>query len=78
MKLKKLAKSILINTLISISVLTKEVIEQHLSGHDLARIEAYCRQQADYRLITDLLNPIANIVFHTKVSVKLDAVQRVG
>ncbi|XP_045453384.1 RNA cytidine acetyltransferase [Melitaea cinxia] len=57
--------------------LTKQLIEQHLSSHDQSRLEAYCRQQADYRLITDLLFPLASIVFHTKVKLKLDAVQQV-
>ncbi|XP_048481373.1 RNA cytidine acetyltransferase [Plutella xylostella] len=58
-------------------VLTKQIIEQHLSGHDLARIESYCRQQADYRLIADLISVVADLVFHTKTSAKLDAIQQV-
>ncbi|XP_046970776.1 RNA cytidine acetyltransferase isoform X2 [Vanessa cardui] len=74
-----LALSALLNDHVPIErpVLTKQVIGQYLSCHDLARLEAYCRQQADYRLITDLLVPLANIVFHTKVKLKLDAVQQV-
>ncbi|CAG9782247.1 unnamed protein product [Diatraea saccharalis] len=57
--------------------LTKQLIEQQLSGHDLSRVDSYCRQQADYRLITDLLTPLAELVFHTKSKIKLDAVQQV-
>ncbi|XP_052749947.1 RNA cytidine acetyltransferase [Galleria mellonella] len=57
--------------------LTKQLIEQHLSGHDLSRLEAYSRQQADYRLVTDLLQPLATLVFHTRAPFKLDAVQQV-
>ncbi|RVE48128.1 hypothetical protein evm_007188 [Chilo suppressalis] len=57
--------------------LTKQLIGQQLSGHDLSRIDSYCRQQADYRLITDLLTPLAELVFHTKSNIKLDAVQQV-
>ncbi|CAD0203500.1 unnamed protein product [Chrysodeixis includens] len=74
-----LALSTLVNDNVSVDkpVLSKQLIEQHLSGHDLSRLEAYCRQQADYRLITDLLAPLANVVFHTKTSIKLDAIQQV-
>ncbi|XP_072945404.1 RNA cytidine acetyltransferase [Epargyreus clarus] len=74
-----LALATLLNDSVKVDkpVLTKDTIEQHLSGHDLSRIESYCRQQADYRLISDLLAPIADIVFHTKASIKLDAVQQV-
>ncbi|KAM3966044.1 RNA cytidine acetyltransferase l(1)G0020 [Aphomia sociella] len=57
--------------------LTKQIIEQHLSGHDLSRLESYSRQQADYRLVTDLLQPLATLVFHTRAPFKLDAVQQV-
>ncbi|XP_013148565.1 PREDICTED: polycomb protein l(1)G0020 [Papilio polytes] len=46
-------------------------------NHDVGRLESYCRQQVDYRLITDLLTPLAHLVFHTKVPLKLDAVQQV-
>ncbi|KOB78767.1 Uncharacterized protein OBRU01_00980 [Operophtera brumata] len=54
----------------------QQLIAQHLSGHDLARLEAYCRQQADYRLITDLLAPVAELVFHTRAKFRLDAIQQ--
>ncbi|XP_061717144.1 RNA cytidine acetyltransferase [Cydia pomonella] len=64
------------NVCVDKPALTKELIGQYLSNHDLARLESYCRQQADYRLITDLLAPIATLVFHAKVA-KLDAVQQV-
>ncbi|CAB3250902.1 unnamed protein product [Arctia plantaginis] len=57
--------------------LTRELIKQQLFDHDLGRLESYCRQQADYRLITDLLSPLASLVFHAKTSLKLDAVQQV-
>ncbi|XP_063384664.1 RNA cytidine acetyltransferase [Cydia fagiglandana] len=80
--LRTLPASLALPTLVNESVsvdkpaLTKELIAQHLSNHDLARLESYCRQQADYRLITDLLAPIATLAFHAKVA-KLDAVQQV-
>ncbi|XP_045504748.1 RNA cytidine acetyltransferase isoform X2 [Colias croceus] len=80
---RKLPAALALTTLLNDSVkvdkpeLTKELISQHLSGHDLSRIEAYSRQQADYRLIADLLAPLANIIFHTSVKLKLDAVQQV-
>ncbi|XP_045778574.1 RNA cytidine acetyltransferase [Maniola jurtina] len=80
---RKLPASLALSTLLNDSVkinkpeLTKQIIEQYLSGHDQSRIESYCRQQADYRLITDLLAPLANIIFHTKVKLKLDAIQQV-
>lgn len=74
-----LALSTLLNDNVAIDkpALTKELIEQQLSGHDVGRLEAYSRQQADYRLVTDLLGPLATLVFHTKSSLKLDAVQQV-
>ncbi|CAK1542672.1 unnamed protein product [Leptosia nina] len=80
---RKLPSSLALSTLLNDSVkvekplLTKQLIEQYLSGHDLSRIESYCRQQSDYRLITDLIAPLASIIFHTKVSLKLDAIQQV-
>ncbi|KAG6446928.1 hypothetical protein O3G_MSEX004678 [Manduca sexta] len=81
--LRKLSCSLALSTLVNDSVkvdkpeLTKQLIEQHFSGHDLGRIEAYSKQQADYRLITDLLTPLANLIFHAKSNIKLDAVQQV-
>ncbi|XP_060806182.1 RNA cytidine acetyltransferase [Amyelois transitella] len=81
--LRKLPASLALSTLVNDNVavdkpvLTKELISQYLSAHDQARVESYCRQQADYRLITDLLLPLAQIVFHTKTSIRLDAVQQV-
>ncbi|XP_053616527.1 RNA cytidine acetyltransferase [Plodia interpunctella] len=74
-----LALSTLVNDNVAIDkpVLTKELIAQHLSNHDQSRLEAYCRQQADYRLITDLLAPLAQIVFHTTANVRLDVIQQV-
>ncbi|KAL4716997.1 hypothetical protein ACJJTC_001858 [Scirpophaga incertulas] len=74
-----LALSAVVNDAVSIQrpALTKQLIGQHLSGHDLSRLEAYCRQQADYRLITDLLTPLADLVFHSAAKIKLDAVQQV-
>ncbi|KAJ2945204.1 hypothetical protein O0L34_g9274 [Tuta absoluta] len=82
-KLRNMSVSLALTTLLNDHVninkpaLTKDIICQHLQPHDLSRLEAYCRQQADYRLITDLLNPVANIFFHVKTSAKLDAVQQV-
>lgn len=81
--LRKLPSSLALSTLVNDNVkvhkpaLTKQLIEEQISGHDMSRIEAYCRQQADYRLITDLLTPLANIIFHTKTGFKLDALQQV-
>uniref|UniRef100_A0A2A4JQT3 RNA cytidine acetyltransferase n=1 Tax=Heliothis virescens TaxID=7102 RepID=A0A2A4JQT3_HELVI len=81
--LRKLPASLALTTLVNDNVkvdkpvLTKELIGQHLSGHDLARLEAYTRQQADYRLITDLLASLANLVFLAKTTAKLDAIQQV-
>ncbi|XP_049878626.1 RNA cytidine acetyltransferase [Pectinophora gossypiella] len=74
-----LALATLVNDNVQIDkpVLSKELISQHLSGHDLGRVEAYCRQQADYRLITDLLTPLATLIFHARTTAKLDAVQQV-
>ncbi|CAK1589155.1 unnamed protein product [Parnassius mnemosyne] len=74
-----LALSTLLNDNIKIDkpVLTKQLISEQVSSHDLGRLEAYCRQQADYRLITDLITPLAHLLFHTRVPVKLDAVQQV-
>ncbi|CAF4951856.1 unnamed protein product [Pieris macdunnoughi] len=80
---RKLPAALALSTLLNDSVkiekplATKELIQQHLSGHDLSRVESYCRQQADYRLITDLIAPLAYLIFHTKISLKLDAVQQV-
>ncbi|KAL0829742.1 hypothetical protein ABMA28_003234 [Loxostege sticticalis] len=80
--LRKLPASLALTTMLNDNVavekpvLTKERINQHLSNHDLGRIEAYCRQQADYRLVTDLLTPVAELVFHCKAKVKLDAIQQ--
>ncbi|XP_050672806.1 RNA cytidine acetyltransferase-like [Leptidea sinapis] len=80
---RKLPASLVLSTISNESVkiekpeLTKDLIAQHLSGHDLTRMESYCRQQADYRLITDLLQPVAHIVFHTRCKTKLDAIQQV-
>ncbi|KOB78768.1 Uncharacterized protein OBRU01_00981 [Operophtera brumata] len=64
------------NELCLCAVLTDQLIAQHLSGHDLARLEAYSRQQADYRLITDLLAPVAELVFQTRAKFRLDAIQQ--
>lgn len=81
--LRNMPASLALTTLVNDNVkvdkpaVTRQLIEQHLSGHDLARLEAYCRQQADYRLIADLLAPLANLVFHSKTTAKLDAVQQV-
>ncbi|CAH2055842.1 unnamed protein product, partial [Iphiclides podalirius] len=74
-----LALSALLNDNVKIEkpALTKDLMSQQMTSHDLGRLEAYCRQQADYRLITDLLCPLANLVFHTKAPIKLDAVQQV-
>lgn len=81
--LRRLPAALALSTLVTDSVkvnkpvLTKDLIEQYLTGHDLSRLEAYSKQQADYRLITDLLQPLAELVFHTKSTIKLDAVQKV-
>ncbi|XP_045539427.1 RNA cytidine acetyltransferase [Papilio machaon] len=81
--LRKLSASLALTTLLNDHVtvhkpvLTKQLINEQVSGHDLGRLESYCRQQADYRLITDLLTPLAYLVFHTKAPLKLDAVQQV-
>ncbi|XP_013171702.1 PREDICTED: polycomb protein l(1)G0020 [Papilio xuthus] len=74
-----LALTTLLNDHVNIDkpALTKQLIKEQVSGHDLGRLESYCRQQADYRLITDLLTPLAHLVFHTKAPLKLDAVQQV-
>ncbi|XP_038218935.1 RNA cytidine acetyltransferase [Zerene cesonia] len=80
---RKLPASLALTTLLNDSVkvdkpeLSSELIAQQLSGHDLARVEAYSRQQAEHRLVADLLAPLAHLVFHTSVRLKLDAVQQV-
>ncbi|XP_028171316.1 RNA cytidine acetyltransferase isoform X3 [Ostrinia furnacalis] len=81
--LRKLPAALALTTMVNDNVavdrpvITKQRIAQYLSGHDLGRLEAYCRQQADYRLVCDLLQPVAELVFHCKANVKLDAVQQV-
>ncbi|XP_026330911.1 RNA cytidine acetyltransferase [Hyposmocoma kahamanoa] len=81
--LRRLPSALALSTLLNDHVnvqkppLSKDVISQLLSPHDLSRVESYCRQQADYRLITDLLTPIADLVFHSTMPAKLDAVQQV-
>ncbi|XP_061380876.1 RNA cytidine acetyltransferase [Danaus plexippus] len=80
---RKLPASLALSTLHNDSIkidkpkLTKEIIQQYLSGHDMSRVESYTRQQSEYRLITDLLSPLAHIVFHTKNKIKMDAIQKV-
>ncbi|XP_077287294.1 RNA cytidine acetyltransferase l(1)G0020 [Arctopsyche grandis] len=80
---KKFSVSLSLATITNIHVelqrpdLTKDLINQYFSGHDLKRLELYTRQMADYSLISDLTNDLAFLFFHVKMLVKLDPLQQV-
>ncbi|KAM8721355.1 hypothetical protein ACLKA7_007256 [Drosophila subpalustris] len=57
--------------------LNKQILDAYFLPHDLQRLESYCRQQSEFRLILDLLSDIAQLYFQGRIDgLKLDPVQK--
>lgn len=57
--------------------LDKRTLDVYFLPYDLQRLENYARQQAEFRLILDLLSDIAQLFFQGRIeSLKLDLVQK--
>lgn len=57
--------------------LDKRTLDVYFLPYDLQRLENYARQQAEFRLILDLLSDIAQLYFQGRLdSLKLDLVQK--
>lgn len=55
--------------------LSAKELESHFTSYDLKRLELYSQNMVDYHLVMDLLPTVAKLVFLSRVSVQLSAVQ---
>lgn len=59
------------------SALTQSIIDTVFIPHDLQRLEAYTRNQVEYRLILDLTTDLGQLVFEGKLNdVPIDSLQK--
>lgn len=73
------AMSILDNKSVQIESkeINKSILDTHFISHDIQRLEAYCRNQVEYRLILDLTTDLAVLCFENRLNnVKIDTLQR--
>ena len=68
---------LLIPLLHSSIALTQQIIDMLFIPHDLQRLEAYTRNQVEYRLILDLTTDLSQLVFEGKMNdVPIDSIQK--
>ncbi|XP_030378737.1 RNA cytidine acetyltransferase [Scaptodrosophila lebanonensis] len=76
----KLCLALLRNKTVQMSTqaaLDKHTLDVYFLPHDLQRLEAYARQQAEFRLIIDLVTDISQLYFQGRIeSLQLDVVQQ--
>lgn len=59
------------------TALTQQIIDMLFIPHDLQRLEAYTRNQVEYRLILDLTTDLSQLVFEGKMNdVPIDSLQK--
>lgn len=57
--------------------LTQQIIDTFFIQHDLQRLEAYTRNQVEYRLILDLTTDLGKLIFEGKMNdVPIDSLQK--
>lgn len=57
--------------------LTTQILDQTFLAHDIQRLEAYCYNQAEYRLIIDLTMDLALLYFDLNLGLdQIDSLQR--
>lgn len=57
--------------------LTQQIIDTYFLPHDIQRLESYCRNQVEYRLILDLTVDLAFLYFDSKlVNGNIDSLQK--
>lgn len=60
-----------------ITALSQQIIDTMFIPHDLQRLEAYTRNQVEYRLILDLTTDLSQLVFEGKLNdVPIDSLQK--
>lgn len=60
-----------------LTALSQQTIDALFIPHDLQRLEAYTRNQIEYRLILDLTNDLAQLVFEGKMTdTGIDSIQK--
>lgn len=58
--------------------MTQPILDGYFLPHDIQRLEAYSRNQVEYRLILDLTTDIALLYYHGKLNdVSIDPLQKV-
>jgi len=75
----KLALSLLHNksTKLPTTVISSDHLSVHITPYDISRLELYSNNMADYHLVTDLLPPLARLVFTQQLGdLHLSAVQQ--
>lgn len=65
------------NILFLVTAITQQIIDTFFIPHDLQRLEAYTRNQIEYRLILDLTTDLSQLVFEGKMSdAGIDSLQK--
>ena len=62
-----------------ITALDKHTLDVYFLPHDIQRLEAYSRNQIEFRLILDLVSDISYLYFQGKIeNLQIDTLQKVS